>query len=68
MESQAIERNLGCFFIYKKGKRGTKMTRSTDEEKEVLYVYGSPILKDTQKRLGTCYIKEKPHKFELTPY
>ena len=28
------------------------MTRLTDEEKEVLYVYGSPILKDTHKRLG----------------
>ena len=28
------------------------MTRLTDEEKEVLYVYGSPVLKDTHKRLG----------------
>ena len=44
------------------------MTGLTDEEKEILYVYGSPILKDTHKRLGTCYIKVKSLKFELTPY
>ena len=44
------------------------MIRLTDEEKEVLYVYGSPILKDTQKRLETCYIKVKSLKFELAPY
>lgn len=37
------------------------MTRLTDEEKEVLYVYGSPILKDTHKRLGmACVLMVDP--------
>lgn len=37
------------------------MTRLTDEEKEVLYVYGSPIIKDTHKRLGmACALMVDP--------
>ena len=37
------------------------MTRLTEEEKEVLYVYGSPILKDTHKRLGmACALMVDP--------
>ena len=37
------------------------MTRLTDEEKEVLYVYGSPILEDTHKRLGmACALMVDP--------
>ena len=37
------------------------MIRLTDEEKEVLYVYGSQILKDTHKRLGmACALMVDP--------
>ncbi len=60
--NEAIERNLGCFFYYKKSrKEGASMNRLTDGEKEVLYIYGSPSLRDTHKRLGrACMLMVDP--------